>query len=256
MPETDSLPRRLIRDPLVALALLTRLPLPRLPAAAFARQARAGWAFPLAGLTVGLLAAGVGWGALGLGLPAGIAAGLVLAVQIAVTGAMHEDGLADVADGFWGGYDRDRRLEIMKDSATGSYGVLALILSLGLRWGALAALLPVMPGAVIGVACLSRAFLPGLMTALPPARAGGLSRSVGVPGWGVSLFALALGVSLALALIGVPAVGAALAAALAVCVLALVARAKIGGQTGDVLGTAQQLAEIAALLVLVGGAQG
>ncbi|MFC4670034.1 adenosylcobinamide-GDP ribazoletransferase [Seohaeicola nanhaiensis] len=241
---------------MVALALLTRLPLPRLPATAFARQARAAWAFPLAGLAVGVLAAGAGWGALALGLPAGVAAGLVLAVQVAATGAMHEDGLADVADGFWGGYDRDRRLEIMKDSATGSYGVLALILSLGLRWAALAALLPVTPAAVIGVACLSRAFLPGLMTALPPARAGGLSRSVGVPGLGVSLVALVLGGALALAFIGVGAVGAVLAAGLAVGALALVARAKIGGQTGDVLGAAQQVAEIAVLLVLVGGAQG
>ncbi|MFT7596440.1 MAG: adenosylcobinamide-GDP ribazoletransferase, partial [Paracoccaceae bacterium] len=145
MPENDK-PPFAVSDVAVAFVLLTRLPLPTLPDHAFARQAHAAWAFPLVGLVVALLAGGMGWAALRLGLPASIAAGLVLGAQIMLTGAMHEDGLADTADGLWGGFNADRRLEIMKDSAIGTYGVLALILSLGLRWAALTLLLPISPG--------------------------------------------------------------------------------------------------------------
>ncbi|MCA0869693.1 adenosylcobinamide-GDP ribazoletransferase [Seohaeicola saemankumensis] len=232
-----------VREVGVALVLLTRLPLPRLPAAAFARQARAAWAFPLAGLAVALPACAVGLLALALGLPAPLAAGLVLAMQMLLTGAMHEDGLADTADGLWGGFDRDRRLEIMGDSRIGTYGVLALVVVTGLRWTALAALLQAGAWpAVLAVAALSRAALPMLMTALPPARDGGLSRGVGVPGRAVSLVALLLGAALA-APAGPAIALPALAAALVLVALALVARAKIGGQTGDILGAAQQLGE-------------
>ncbi len=109
--------------------------------AATARGALAAWAYPLVGVVVGGLGAVTGALALWLGLPAPLAAGLVLLAMIAVTGALHEDGLADTADGFWGGWDRARRLEIMKDSQIGSYGVIALILSLGLRWSALGVLI-------------------------------------------------------------------------------------------------------------------
>ena len=237
----------------VALALLTRLPLPKLREAAFRRQAQAGWAFPLVGLAVAALAALVGRGALLLGLPAEVAAGLVLAAMAAMTGAMHEDGLADTVDGFWGGQSRERRLEIMKDSMIGSYGALALVLSAGLRWMALAELLPLGWGGLVCAACLSRAVLPGLMTALPPARAGGLSRAVGVPGVWASLVAAGIGLGLGLAAVGLTALGAAVAAGLAAVALGALAKARIGGQTGDVLGAAQQVAEIAVLLVLLAG---
>ena len=242
-----------LRDCAVALVLLTRLPMPRLPTEAFARQARAVWAFPLAGLVVAGLAVAVGIAAAVVGLPPAPVAGLVLAVQVILTGAMHEDGLADSADGLWGGLERTRRLEIMKDSHIGSYGVLALILSLGLRWSALVALVaggdwPV----VIAVAMLSRAMMAGVMAALPNARDGGLSRSVGRPGTGPAVLALALALLATWALAGpaVAGIGGA-AAVLAACGAAALARAKIGGQTGDILGATQQVAEIAALLACV-----
>ncbi len=234
----------------VALALLTRLPLPVLPAGAFARQARAGWAFALVGVVVALGAGGVGWAALALGLGPWSAAGLALATQIALTGAMHEDGLADTADGLWGGHECARRLEIMKDSHIGTYGVLALVLSAGLRWGALAALVPLGPLPLIAAAALSRGALPLLMTALPNARGSGLSQSVGRPGAVPGFAALGLGLGIALLCTGAALVGPALGAALAVMALAAIAQRKIGGQTGDVLGAAQQLAEIALLLGL------
>ncbi|MBL3702323.1 adenosylcobinamide-GDP ribazoletransferase [Sulfitobacter sp. BDSS02] len=239
-----------LTDPLLACVLLTRLPLPKLPARAFQRQASAAWAFPLAGLAVAVPAAFAGWAALAFGISPLIAAGLVLTVQIMVTGAMHEDGLADTADGLWGGFDRARRLEIMKDSAIGSYGVLALILSLGLRWMALAAILETGVLAILAVATLSRAVLPAMMTALPHARADGLSHSVGRPGWTTSMGALGLGLFIALLASGPAVIGPFLLAVLAVGILAVIAKRKIGGQTGDILGASQQVSEITLLIAL------
>lgn len=237
-------------DIAVALVLLTRLPVPALPDHAFQRQARAAWAFPLIGGIVALIAGGLGYGVLMLGLPAAAAAGIVLAVQIILTGAMHEDGLADSVDGLWGGFDRARRLEIMKDSAIGTYGVLALILSVGLRWVALTALIPLGIGAVLVAAILSRAVLPTVMTSLPLARTTGLSHSVGAPDRRASALALGIGVGLATALMGSAIILPMIVAFAAVFGLSRIALAKIGGQTGDILGASQQITELVVLLGL------
>jgi len=241
-------------DVALSLVLLTRLPLPELSADAFKRQARAAWAFPLAGLATALPAAAAGGAALAAGLPAPVAAGLILVLQILLTGAMHEDGLADCADGFWGGFTRERRLEIMKDSRIGTYGVLALVLSAGLRWSALAALLPVtgvLP--VLAVAVLSRAPMAFLMTGLPQARSSGLSRTVGAPPVAAAWLGLALSVLISVVLLGaVTTLAAALIATAALVLLAVLAHRKIGGQTGDVLGATQQITEITLLIAMTG----
>lgn len=240
------------KDALLALVLLTRLPLPHLPADAFKRQAKAVWAFPLAGLAVALPAALLAALALAADLPATVAAGLALAVQVMLTGAMHEDGLADTTDGLWGGFDRARRLEIMKDSRTGAYGVIALILGFGLRWSALAALLEIAgPWPLLALAMMSRAVMPALMAALPNARSAGLSQTVGRPRALPCLLAAALAALLSLPLIGPATLGVALAMGAAALGLGALAKAKIGGQTGDILGASQQVAEIAGLLVLL-----
>ncbi len=238
-------------DILVAGALLTRLPLPHAPQAAFDHQARATWAYPLAGLAVGLIAALVGWLALALGLPHMIAAGLMLAAMILSTGAMHEDGLADTADGFWGGFDPARRLEIMKDSHIGTYGVLALVLGVGLRWTALAATLEAGLGPVIAAAVMSRGLLPTVMRLVPHARAFGLSHSVGRPDTNAASLSFCTGFLLCFMLVGWSFVPGLLLAAVAVAGLCWLAKSKIGGQTGDVLGAAQQLAELAILVSLI-----
>lgn len=247
MAKHDTRPPRLMDLP-VALVLLTRLPLPPLPRAAFDDQARAAWAFPLVGLVVNGLAALTGLAAMALGLPVMAAAGLVLAVQVVATGVMHEDGLADLADGFWGGMTRERRLEIMQDSLIGAYGVTALILSLGLRWSALVVLLPGGIAPILAAGLLSRAALPLLMTALPQARPGGLSASVGTPGPARAATAIMLALAGAFALIGPPAALVAFCIALNLMALTAITLRKIGGQTGDVLGAAQQISEITALL--------
>ena len=246
MTKTDKNP--FLWDIPVALVLLTRLPLPALPKDAFTNQARAVWAFGLVGLVVGAIAATVGWLAINAGLSVMAATGLVLLAQIVTTGAMHEDGLADTADGLWGGVTPARRLEIMGDSRIGTYGVLALILSLGLRWVALSAVLEVGMEVVIAVAVLSRAFMPLVMSALPFARADGLSRAVGRPDWRLSGTAALVMVVLAGAAFGSSAIIPIGLACLAVALLAALANAKIGGQTGDILGASQQVAEIALLL--------
>lgn len=239
MPERD-----LFADLRAALGLLTRLPV----AVTTAPDPRAAWAWPLAGALVGALAALAGGFGMALGVVPGVAAALVLAVEAAATGGLHEDGLADCADGFWGGRDPARRLEIMKDSRVGSYGVLGLGLVLLARWAALTALLTVGDwGAVIAAAAMSRAPMAVLMAALPNARGSGLSASHGVPPVEVAATGVALALGLGLILAGASVLPMALAMAAATGGVALVARAKIGGQTGDVLGAAQQLALAAGL---------
>lgn len=233
----------------LALMLLTRLPAGRLsdPAPTIGASV---WAFPLAGLAVGGLAALTLAAALAFGLPPALAAGLALVVQVASTGALHEDGLADLADGLWGGRTVERRLEIMRDSRIGSYGALALILSIGLRWQALAviAATPFAPLALIALAMTSRVAPAALLATLPPARADGMGRTA----TGASGKAVLIGAALALLpALALPAMGAMLAVQLGLCLgLARLAKARLGGQTGDVLGASQQLAEIGGALVL------
>ena len=235
----------------LALILLTRLPLPRLPGAVFARQSRAAWAYPVAGLVVGTLACGVALIAIRAQLPQFAVSTLLVAVLIITTGAMHEDGLADTVDGFWGGYSVERRLEIMKDSHIGTYGILALLLSQLLRITAIMALIGA--GLLTGIlaACLfSRALMPALMRALPNARRSGLSHSVGTPPLSAALAGIGIAVLLALLLLGGSALVPMLCALLASAIVVRVAKIKIGGQTGDLLGATQQVAEITFLLAM------
>jgi adenosylcobinamide-GDP ribazoletransferase len=216
---------------------------------------RIAWAAPVAGAVVGL----IGWPILAitalLGLPLLLRAGLTTAALVAATGALHEDGLADVADGFGGGATRARKLEIMRDSRIGAYGAIAIALALILRIGALAAALD--GGfwraalSLMLVAALSRAAALTPLALLPPARADGAGAAAGrldsnalAAAWGSAVvIALALG----LVALGVAHVllAALMSAAGALFMVALARRA-IGGQTGDVAGAAQQCSEIAA----------
>lgn len=249
MMKTDTL-HPVFLDILVALCLLTRLPLPQLPDTAFERSAKAVWAYPVAGAVLGGLAAIVGLVALSLGLPAVIAGGLSLCTLALLTGAMHEDGLSDTADGFWGGQTVERRLEIMKDSQIGSFGTMALVLVTGLRWASYAVLLPVSAGAIVFAAVVSRAIIPVLMASLPHARQKGLSRSVGTPGATSVAIGLTFAIAFGLVITGLTAIPIALGALTAAAAVGWVAKRKIGGQTGDVLGASQQVAEVVVLIIL------
>lgn len=234
-----------------ALALLSRIPLRIDHGAASERAARAAWAFPVAGALLGALALAMAWLADSLGLPAAASAGVLLLTLIMATGAMHEDGLADSADGLWGGWTPERRLEIMKDSRIGTYGVLALVLGCGLRWSCLTALIAAdsYAGPVLAVAILSRAPMLAAMCWAPAARPGGLSASVGRVPENTALIGLTLAAVLSLLAAGITA----LAALIAVTAVAMAgmrfATSRIGGQTGDILGALQQLSEVTALMV-------
>lgn len=243
-------PSRLLPDLVSAFMLLTRLPVRGTPTP---RAADAAWAWPLVGLVVAGLAGAVGWGAFWLGVTPAVAAMLVLAVQVMATGALHEDGLADMADGVWGGFTVERRLEIMRDSRIGAYGVIALVLLLTIRWSLIAtAMIQLAPLALLIAAVASRAPMAVVMRWLPPARTSGLSRGAGVPS--VGGVAVAVGIAAAaLILAGGSGVMAALLVTGVTLAVGLLARHKLGGQTGDVLGTVQQLSEIAVLVALTSG---
>ena len=248
----------------VALALLTRLPMAPRGDAEAPDIARAGRVMPLAGALIGLVGAAAFWLSNGLGLPPLVSGLVAVAATILFTGAFHEDGLADTADGLGATADRARRLEIMRDSRTGTYGALALILSVGLRAAALAAIAGsgAASGAVAGGAgsgavaaalisahALARALPPAVMAWAPLARSDGLAAGAGRPEPAQAWFALGLGALTALLLLDFGTAVAAMAAAgLAAGALVLLARARLGGYTGDVLGAIEQVGEVAVLL--------
>jgi adenosylcobinamide-GDP ribazoletransferase len=242
--ETD----RLRDQMLSALALLTRFPLPDHGPSG----AASAWAWPLVGGLLGAIAALLASTLLTLGVPPGPAAAATLAALALMTGALHEDGLADSADGLLGGRTRERRLEIMRDSRIGSFGALALGLVLLSTWSALVPLLESgqLWGALIAASALSRAAMVAVMAALPPARPGGLSASTGRPEPALAALACGIALTLAVLTLGSGALAPTLAAALLPALLAWAATRLIGGQTGDILGASQQLAFAGALALI------
>jgi adenosylcobinamide-GDP ribazoletransferase len=240
----------LSHDCKVALAFLTRLPVGERHAWHDVDLAASVPLFPVIGALIGL-AGGVGYAlAAWLGVPPWPAAAIALATTIWLTGALHEDGLADVSDGFGGGRTREDKLRIMRDPRIGSYGALALVLALLARAGALAALAaPCAVGAaLVAAGAASRAALPAVMAILPGARIDGLAAAAGRPHPLRAAAAVLVGTLIAVALLGEAAPAALLAGAGATLVAARLAWRQIGGYTGDVLGAIQQLAEIAVLL--------
>lgn len=232
----------------LALVLLTRLPVGRI-ARAPALGATA-WAWPLAGAAVGLGQGAVLAVALAADLPASVAALLAVTAGLVLTGGLHEDGLADLTDGLGGGDTPARRLEIMRDSRIGSHGAAALILALALRAAGFAALTGGAAVALpVAAAMLSRATLPALLVALPQARRDGLGAAAR-PGSSGRATAVGAAIALlaALLLLGPLGLAAALAAAAAATLTGALARRRLGGITGDVLGAAQVVAELAALV--------
>jgi adenosylcobinamide-GDP ribazoletransferase len=192
--------------------------------------------------------------ALEIRLPPLLAAALALAATLAVTGCLHEDGLADTVDGFGGGRYRERKLDIMRDSRLGTYGVCALVMSLVLRIGAVAVIASPAAAALALVAAHAgaRATLPAFMRFVPPARPDGLSAQAGQPSPPCVAIALLLGAVVLGAALGLAAavIGGVLAAAVWIAMAWLSVR-QIGGQTGDVLGALEQANEIVILLTAV-----
>jgi len=237
-------------DILRALALLSRLPVP----VDHADQSRAGrvlWAYPVAGGLLGLLAGAIGALAMAMGVPVAVAAAVTLGAMIWITGGLHEDGLADCADGT-GARDRDRILQIMRDSRIGAYGALALGVSLLIRWSALTAIaVPV--GLVWGmalVALVSRVPMAVLLAGLRPSRDDGMAAGIAAPSLFHAMLAVALGLLALFAASGLA--GFVIVVVIGISLVPLIrwACTRLGGHTGDVLGASQQFTEMALLVCL------
>lgn len=272
MTRSAAYKRRMLRDELLhrladlgaSLRFFSRLPVPQLgrrdDTGALPELPRAAAMIPLAGFLIALPAALVGLAANAAGLPDLLVGLLVVAILVAPTGALHEDGLADSADGLVGGATAEKRLAIMKDSRIGTFAGLALILSTLIRasaYGALFAQPAAGVFAVLGGGAMSRLAMTALWAALPNARPDGLAARLGRP----DRRALAIGAGLTVlllsplpALVGAPStlLGIALAGFAALAFGAF-AREKICGQTGDILGATQVLAEAAFLIGLLIG---
>lgn len=245
---TETLRRRLAEARL-ALMLLTRLPAGTL-SDPVPTLSQALWAYPLVGLVVGPIGWAVLHAALALGLGALPAALLALGAVALATGALHHDGLADFADGIGGGRDRAHRLEIMRDSRVGSYGVLALVFAVLLSAAALGEIaerLTLAAALLIGVA--SRLMMLVVLMGLPPARADGLGRSASARSWAALAPGAAIAAGLAI-VVGLPGLAALVAAVLAALAIAVWARTLLGGQTGDVLGAVQIVSQCAGWVAL------
>ena len=245
--------RRLVHLGGVAVQLLTRIPVPVRRVDDADLRAAAVF-FPVVGLLVALV--GIAVRAIGAPL-VGVVPATILAVAatIAVTGAFHEDGLADSVDGLWGGWTAERRLEIMRDSRLGTYGAAALFLALALRVALLTPLgLGTFAAAEIAGHVLGRAAGVVLAGLLPAVAESGLGAKVVGPA-GVRSMIGVLGASGAAAVVGAggPAWAVLLLAATALAVLAVrrLARRRLGGLTGDLLGAANQMGYLAVLLAVV-----
>ncbi|MGE7369133.1 adenosylcobinamide-GDP ribazoletransferase [Neorhizobium sp. NPDC001467] len=261
MPNAHHLLGELIADIARSVGFLSRLPVhARFFEGHDGSISRAVRAFPLAGLVIGLPAICVFWAALAVGAQPFLAAILGLGALALTTGCLHEDGLADAADGLGGGRDRDHALAIMKDSRSGSYGVVALILSFGIRGAGLAQLgTDLSPfGAALAFlsACAaSRALMVWHWSMLKPARTNGVAVAVGSPETGARTTALAFATLLAFLLLlpsyhlGSVLFALACAVTAAFAFTRLVDR-KLGGHTGDTIGATQQVTAMAMLTAL------
>jgi adenosylcobinamide-GDP ribazoletransferase len=243
--------RREVQIFLLAVQFLTRLPVPRDLPFSEDRLTEATKFFPLVGLVVGLIGAGVLWGASAV-FPLSVAVILSVVATVAATGAFHEDGLADAADGLGGGLTRERALEIMRDSRIGTYGAVTLGLTLALKIAALSALplavaLPLValghgisryaPVAVVFTATYARE--EGAKFVAPTISAGGHAHAL----------VTALGLLAGLVwMIGPAAFAGALGGVVLAAGMARIYLRKLGGFTGDCLGATQQMAELGLIL--------
>ncbi|WP_084421765.1 adenosylcobinamide-GDP ribazoletransferase [Henriciella litoralis] len=232
----------------LAIQFLTRIPLPIEPGYTPERMAGTPAYYPLVGAMIGGVCAGGFWLA-SLGLPAGVSVVIALGVGLLLTGAFHEDGLADTFDGVGGGLTRETALLIMKDSRIGTYGTAALVVVLLLKAAALAA----MPGAVVIVALVAGHALSRLSAVLVIAT----SRYVREEGTGKPVAAgLSLGALCVACLTGALTIAfwsllqpfSAILCGLGGLVIGhvlmrLVFEPKLGGYTGDTLGAVQQVSE-------------
>ncbi len=248
---------------LTAIQFFTRIPVPRWVGHSARQLEQAVRYFPLVGICVALLAAAALWLSAHM-LPLSLAVGLSMAVSILITGAFHEDGLSDFADGMGGGHSKEKALEIMKDSRVGAYGVIALVLVLLLKYQALMTLSNLHPlfyvtATLIGGHAISRLMAASIMLTQDyvrdddSARAKPAAQKISHTSFSVALLISIVTLDILFAAgAKTSAVFAAVAAALLMRMyLAWRLQKKLGGYTGDCLGAVQQLSELAFYLGLL-----
>lgn len=249
-------------DYVSAMRFYTRIPIPdaiggkhRKPD--FARGSRA---VPLVGLTVGLFALPIVILLSAMRLDPALVALLSISFLVFITGAFHEDGLADSADGLGGGQTKAKKLSIMKDSRLGTYGAITLLLATLMRVVAfsliLAATTPLRAALIlIAAETLSRVSALGIAALLPPAREEGAAFASGKPDKEAMLFAalltLIIMVVTAWSALGgfFPMLAIIIAGLAGTAIMAYLAKQQLGGQTGDIAGAAQQINLVAMLIV-------
>ncbi|USG62291.1 adenosylcobinamide-GDP ribazoletransferase [Sneathiella marina] len=243
-----------VQDFLVSLVFLTRLPISLRFSFDMGALRTASRCFPIIGIIVGGLSGAVFLVAIAIDLPALLSAFLAIASQALLTGALHEDAIGDVADGFGGGTTRLEKLEIMHDSRVGTYAVLALIFVIGMKVVALSsAISPMMIFAIlVSAATVSRALMTWGMYLMPSARTDGLSHSAGRPPILAPLSATVIAVLVAIVSLGnLIGATALLVAIISAALVGIIAYRQIGGQTGDVLGAIQQISELGFIIACV-----
>jgi len=251
---------------LTAVQFFTRIPVPAWVGHSAQQLDQAARYFPLVGACVGALAAGVLYLSAQL-LPLSLAVTLSMVASILVTGAFHEDGLSDFADGMGGGHTREKVLSIMKDSRIGSYGAIALVLTLLLKFEALLALCDshspaLVAAALVAAHSVSRLLAASLMLTQryirddDSARARPAAQQMSHASFAVALISASAALALPYAADAAPGalLGAVTFALLMRAYLAWRMHTRLGGYTGDCLGAVQQLSELAFYLGLLAAA--
>jgi len=234
--------------PLAAIAFLTRLPVPAHPDARDIARSTA-W-FPAVGLLIGGLVLGIDRLAIRALPPQSVDVLLVVSLA-AITGALHLDGVADSADGLFGGYTRERRLEILRDVHTGTFGTVALISVLALKWAGFAALpREIRVEAILLAPCLARFAILPQMAVFPYARTEGVAsgyRELALP---AMLTGGATALIASVILLGLGGLYAVVFATLCSLAIGAVATKMLGGVTGDIFGATVEISEALLLLFL------
>ncbi len=211
------------------------------------------WVYPLIGALVGGVVAGVFYIGIIVGLHPAAAAWLAIFMQIWLTGGLHEDGLADTADGMAFGRNATQKLDIMRDSRIGSYGVLALIAVIGLRASLIGQLEAIYTNCsiIICAAILSRISIGVLMFTTHRARAEGMASLAGAPSAINLVMSIAIGLGICAFLLPFYVVAAGFFTMIAVSsYVRYIAKQQFNGITGDVLGCNQQISEVFVMIAL------
>lgn len=241
-----------VDDLQISLSFLTRIPVPGGPAIGNPSLSQATRFFPLIGFLVGIIGALALWVANWLGLPELAAIIFGLLAIVLVTGGLHEDGLADSCDGLAGGTNVEQRLEIMKDSRIGSFGVLGLMFTIALKLAGLSTF--DLGGAALTLflaAVVSRGALPLFMRYIPNAKQDGLSADAGAPGFDRAAISVLITIVIAWFCIGFfKMILVFIMLTIASILSAIYVKRRIGGQTGDILGAMQQMTEVIVILTL------